>query len=366
MNLSFGFLDESKKAIAIICPKCKNINAIKEELFSNLDNGVLKNNYKCKCGYESRIVDKNYIKEKLRKSDSKVGVCGLMSGALLIIGIVIGFNIEIIGYLAGIVSVVLFFICGIMIERSRRIKNDIEYNSISVLKKHLKDEEKESKRELNEKLQALNIPDEKRIVTITNKTIVLPSEKYNIWIRGNELNLFPVIDELKDNYDSLLHKVKNSEKKIVYVNKIEYFACRGEVFRENKISDGGSSLKGAVVGGVLAGGAGAIIGSRKSIKSKLTRYDTRETFINYFDENGEKRTIFFEFKDYDVLQELIPEKDYDIVRGLKSKSIIEANSRKENTKDITDKIRELAKLKDEGILKEEEFNEKKEQLLSKI
>ena len=71
--------------------------------------------------------------------------------------------------------------------------------------------------------------------------------------------------------------------------QIEYFSKRGEIFRENKISGGGgggSSIGGAVVGSLIAGDAGAIVGSRNkvnAIKSEIIEHDTRETFLNYFD-----------------------------------------------------------------------------------
>jgi hypothetical protein len=49
-----------------------------------------------------------------------------------------------------------------------------------------------------------------------------------------------------------------------------------------KITGGGSSVSGAVVGGLLAGGAGAVIGSREKVESQLIRHDEREVLFNFF------------------------------------------------------------------------------------
>ncbi|MFM8424567.1 MAG: hypothetical protein ACKOBL_05265, partial [Chloroflexota bacterium] len=49
------------------------------------------------------------------------------------------------------------------------------------------------------------------------------------------------------------------------LNQIECFSQHGEIFRENKITGGGgrgSSIGGAVAGEIIAGEAGAVIGSR--------------------------------------------------------------------------------------------------------
>ncbi|WP_010243672.1 hypothetical protein [Acetivibrio cellulolyticus] len=84
----------------------------------------------------------------------------------------------------------------------------------------------------------------------------------------------------------------------ILLDKIEYYATRGEIVHENKITGGGgggSSIKGAVIGGVIAGEAGAIIGSRKKldpIKSELIAHDNRETFLNFFDDNNIKNSMF--------------------------------------------------------------------------
>lgn len=149
----------------------------------------------------------------------------------------------------------------------------------------------------------------------------------------------------------------------ILLDKIEYYATRGEIVHENKITGGGgggSSIKGAVIGGVIAGEAGAIIGSRKKldpIKSELIAHDNRETFLNFFDDNNIKNSMFFDFNDYSIFNELIPEKSFDIVNTIKTNNILNRVVNESKSTSIPDQIRELAKLKSEGILTEEEFTE---------
>jgi hypothetical protein len=143
------------------------------------------------------------------------------------------------------------------------------------------------------------------------------------------------------------------------------------VVYENKITGGGggSSLGRAVVGGVIAGEAGAIIGSRKEsnpIKSELITHDKREAFLNFYDDNNAKRSMFFAFNDYNVFNELLPEKAYEIVNAIKTNAIINKVINKNKSENILDQIRELSKLKDERILTEQEFSEKKRALLNKL
>jgi len=196
---------------------------------------------------------------------------------------------------------------------------------------------------------------------------LLKTENY-MWVDNNILCFFPATPPDNDS-------PSNIEKIILFkipINKLEYYATRGEVVYENKITGGGgggSSIGGAVVGGVIAGGTGAVVGSRKKIdpiKSELVTHDTRETFLNFFDDENKKHSLFFDFDDYRKFSELLPEKAFEIVNIIKTKSILNKAINEDSAVTITDQIRELAKLKDEGLLTDEEFSEKKKALLEKI
>ena len=83
-----------------------------------------------------------------------------------------------------------------------------------------------------------------------------------------------------------------------------YFKKEGSVQYTTEVSGGGTSLGGAIIGGVIAGGAGAIIGSRKSVKSKTVEHDNRVTIIK-----TRKGEYTGEADLYKVLMKVVPEKE---------------------------------------------------------
>ncbi len=58
---------------------------------------------------------------------------------------------------------------------------------------------------------------------------------------------------------------------------VEYYDSSGDAY--SSIAGGGSSLKGAIAGAVVAGGAGAIIGSRNKITTEI--HDNRKVLLVY-------------------------------------------------------------------------------------
>ncbi len=192
------------------------------------------------------------------------------------------------------------------------------------------------------------------------------ANKVYIWKSENSICFFPCTPTSP--YSITLASLKID---FIPVGQIEYYSTRGEIFRENKISGGGgggSSIGGAVAGGLIAGGTGAVIGSRKKvneIRSELITHDTRETFLNYFDGN-DRHTLFFDIYAYQIFNDLIPEKEFKIVNAIRSSEIMKKQIYNDSQKSVTDQLRELAKLRDDGIITENEFNEKKKQLLDKI
>ena len=152
----------------------------------------------------------------------------------------------------------------------------------------------------------------------------------------------------------------------IRLENIISFVKQGDVYTETNVTGGGgggSSLAGAVLGGVVAGGVGAVIGSRqksKSIKTETKRIDKRKTILEY-GYLEEKHYMFFDSATYEVLLGLMPQKEINF-----SNRDNKAKFEKSNEVNITEKIRELAKLNNEGILTEEEFNSKKKELLLKF
>lgn len=226
-------------------------------------------------------------------------------------------------------------------------------------------EEAESLNDYLAEKKRYNIPNNAKFIRYKSGYADLFKSSNYIWIDEGNLCFFPTEKiAVVDNSKVILYKIP--------LDKIEYYATKGELVHENKITGGGgggSSIGGAVVGGVIAGGVGAVIGSRKKndpIKSELITHDRRETFINFFNDKDEKHSMFFDFDAYNIFIELMPEKAFEIVSAIKANAILNKVVNESKSSSITDQIRELAKLKDEGILTEEEFNNKKKELLDKI
>lgn len=54
----------------------------------------------------------------------------------------------------------------------------------------------------------------------------------------------------------------------------------GNVYSETTVRGGGTSVAGAVIGGAVAGPVGAVVGGRKSVKSKSEVQDERKLFVS--------------------------------------------------------------------------------------
>jgi hypothetical protein len=109
----------------------------------------------------------------------------------------------------------------------------------------------------------------------------------------------------------------NLDERKLFLDDIEYFQINGDIVRTEKISGGGTSIGGAVVGAVVAGGVGAVIGSRKKIESETVTTDNRFILLVY-KKNGKLTKEKFDFTKYNrVFEELIPEKEYSYVLSKK-------------------------------------------------
>ncbi len=376
MLSDFIFLGESKKAISIACPNCKNVKAVNKDLLDGITR--FKEDYFCNCGFKSTFLDIGYLKQKIKRSEGISFGFIAVGLIVLVIGIIsIATLTEDGGFQAffGVGSIISGIILLILAFNFGKNLHKLIKQGESVLSSYIENENDEISSKcvgiLNKKIKQYNLPDNKKVITITNKTKCFPNGKWYVWINNDNLNLFPKIELNSDRPEDLLRKVKSISVSSICLGEIEYYYTQGEIYRENKISGGGggSSVKGAVVGGVIAGGAGAVIGSKKKvveIKSELITHDTRETYLNFFDGNKVRKSIFLEYKDYQTLLDLIPQKDYNVVSAIKTSSLVQSVKNKEKAKTILDQIRELAKLKDEGILTEQEFSDKKKVLLDKM
>lgn len=158
--------------------------------------------------------------------------------------------------------------------------------------------------------------------------------------------------------------IRNGMK--IKLSDIKYYRIVGDKYITTEVTGGGgggSSIKGAIIGGIIAGEAGAIIGSRipvESVKSSSSVHD-KQNVLMY--SNDSSVILKFNSKVYDVLLNLIPEKEYEY-------TILEAKETNQNTIsdtiDIKSKLKELKSMFEEDLITEEEYNSKKQEILGKM
>lgn len=156
-------------------------------------------------------------------------------------------------------------------------------------------------------------------------------------------------------------------------------------YEENGSGVFNKSIGGAVVGGLLFGGVGAIVGGNtakatqnKEIKSMsikiLLNSTSNSTIILKIYEAGLGGAILETKKDADrmhyegLMKEVSGIKDiFSIILDIVDKNIAmqkAAPISQQNTNSIADELAKLAKLKESGILSEDEFNAQKAKLLN--
>lgn len=165
------------------------------------------------------------------------------------------------------------------------------------------------------------------------------------------------------------------------LDDIVMFRAEGSVSTSTEVS-GGVNLSGAIMGGILAGDAGAIIGSHAgtNIQSKTVKHDNRKLYL-YCRENGQVRIRQIVCLDFDAalaaLKRLIPQKDEAYLAASGSAAAVRQMSKPEadvpqpearvqqvsSTEDSVQQLLALKKLLDAQILTAEEFEAKKKQLL---
>lgn len=102
---------------------------------------------------------------------------------------------------------------------------------------------------------------------------------------------------------------------LIKYDNIKYFTKDGTISYTNEIIDNGKniSVSGAVIGGLIAGEAGAIIGSRKymnKIENITVKHDEIYTYI-YFEKDNEIKLVEIKGSEfYQRILHLIPEKEY--------------------------------------------------------
>lgn len=153
----------------------------------------------------------------------------------------------------------------------------------------------------------------------TQVTLIDGAEKIpqHIWIADGKINMFPV-REYYEMRISAIHRPSVTDLKLrsIQIEDIWYFEEYGELRKYASVSGGGISLRGALIGKVLAGDAGMIIGSREPIKTDIVSEDDRMVELIYKNSQGEIENLEFSHEAYVVFKRLIPDKELRRIRSL--------------------------------------------------
>lgn len=131
----------------------------------------------------------------------------------------------------------------------------------------------------------------------------------NIWISNKDIIFCP------DEY--YCGNPINISANAIYVKyeNIQYYTKDGSIKYTNQVVNNGNniSLSGAIVGGIVAGGAGAIIGSRKDmnqLENITVKHDAVHTYV-YYKDNDIIKVLDIEGNDFfQFIIKLMPEKEY--------------------------------------------------------
>ncbi|MBN2898348.1 MAG: SHOCT domain-containing protein [Clostridia bacterium] len=245
--------------------------------------------------------------------------------------------------------------------------------NLSRKKKRKESEKNERYREavdkFNEGMHYYHITGATDQVTALGGDLELMPIAHYMFIRNDKLVFFP---NISFGYFDGLNPLKVVGREIP-VKAIQSFEKEGDFYTENQVSGGGgggSSMLGAYLGEVSGGKDRHIIYSRRPvnlIQSKLIKHDSRSVTLRFRDESNLEHALKFNHGDYRLFQKLIPEKELELQYELDRQKILDEKvNREDKNVDVMDQIRKLGQLREEGLIDDTEFEDKKDELLGRL
>lgn len=163
--------------------------------------------------------------------------------------------------------------------------------------------------------------------------------------------------------------------KKIKISRIYYYKIEGDVYSETIVSGGGgggSSVGGAIVGGLIAGEAGAIIASRKGVNpitSQTVLHDNRTVALYYYPDAESKKLekLTLSKGAYETLFSLLPEKEYSFVLSAKNeKSNANRSVSSAKCPSTKEKLLELEGLLADALITQEEYSQKRSEILANL
>lgn len=262
-----------------------------------------------------------------------------------------------------IIIFLLLVICSVLAWNVHQIRE--AYKTL-VKNKELK----EKQDRINKEKEALSVEWDKTMESLgySSKEYVYLENRNYLWVANEKLYEAENKDSYINRYlgkTDLAHELSYNE---IPVSDIQYYSKEGDVQYTTKISGGGgggSSISGAVVGGLIAGETGAVIGSRQKVQevtSETVRHDSRRTLIRYYKDNQINVISYIGFEVYDYLLKKIPEKDLLTIQLEKNPVVNE----KQSSDSIKDKLETIKQLYENELITKEEYEQKRNEILSKI
>ena len=190
---------------------------------------------------------------------------------------------------------------------------------------------------------------------------------FYFWNKDGTIIIFPTEDHLKAEHIDYKTHPEDIETLIdqndipvfiIPLSAIKYYNMVGTEKSETNIqtANTGVNVKGAIIGGLIAGDAGAIIGSQHNTHNvySTTRHIDERCIELYYTEDGATRIIKLSTDALSSLEKWCPEKAYGFV-------ISQPEAAKTSA---VDEIKRYKELLDAGIITPDEFDVKKKQLLN--
>lgn len=167
----------------------------------------------------------------------------------------------------------------------------------------------------------------------------------------------------------LCNRIIRFDRHTLPISDIVMFKIEGNRQFVTETSGGGANIAGAAIGGLLFGGAAAVVGSQvgTEIKATTKEMDNRVVSLYYY---LDKRLMVENIRSTNLdatisaLRQLIPQKEELIVQLEANKEKQAATTKSINTNiSAADELIKFKELLDSGIITQEEFDTKKAQLL---
>lgn len=178
------------------------------------------------------------------------------------------------------------------------------------------------------------------------------STKHYVWLKDETLYLFPVFSNIifENSVGARSEYGLSSSDfvlKSIPIDKIMFYRQIGSVYTTTTGSGGESAFS------PITGFHGKI----NPIKIESQVHDERTTQL-FYDDGTRDQVMIFQDKDYYVLRKLLPQKDYQVV------TISEATNNQ--PEDEYQRLEKLNKLHKSGLISDEDYQKKKEEILNNI